>query len=249
MCVHIAIPEPTSTDTNYNQQSLPLYVSALRSAGALPVIVPLHESQDRIAKLLNTVQGALLPGSRFDVDPQSYGQERLPGCSPSDPERAAVDELILQDSFSMQKPILAICGGMQRLNVWRNGSLLQDVGTTVNHRAGREVLAAHPVRIEAGSRLSRLLPATSGNDPHVNSSHHQAVNLVGDRMRVSAFSPQDGVIEAIELDSPTHFVLGVQWHPERTYLTSAFSRAIFASFLQAATVWEPLPILESVVLA
>lgn len=249
MCVHIAIPEPTASDSEYNQIALPPYLSALRSAGVMPVIVPLHESQDRVAKLLHSVQGILLPGSRFDIDPQIYGESRLPVCSASDPFRIAVDELMLQDAFSLQKPILAICGGMQSLNVWRNGSLIQNLQTSVNHRAGRDVVAAHPVRIVEGTRLSAIVPNADAGDLFVNSTHHQAVDRPGDCLRVAAVSPMDQVVEAVELDSPRHFVLGVQWHPERSYTLSAFSRAIFAAFAQAATVWEPHPIAESVVLA
>ena len=101
----------------------------------------------------------------------------------------------------------------------------------MNHRPGREVAEAHPVRIAPGSRLSCLLPREAEFDPLVNSSHHQAIRLPGDGLVVSAVSSGDGVIEAVELDSREHFVLGVQWHPERTYTQSAFSRAIFAAFV------------------
>lgn len=246
MCVHIAIPEPTSSDAAYNQRSLPAYLSALRSAGATPILVPLHERQDRVARLLSNVQGILLPGSRFDIDPERYGQSRDPHTSETDPARAAVDELLLQDAFSMHKPLLAICGGMQALNVWLNGSLHQHLETAVNHTPGREILQAHTIRIAPGSRLARLMPRNQEGDPHVNSSHHQAVRHAGDNLTISAVSAEDGVVEAIELESAAHFVLGVQWHPERTYTTSPFSRAIFAALVQAATVWEPRRIEESV---
>ncbi|MGA3160926.1 MAG: gamma-glutamyl-gamma-aminobutyrate hydrolase family protein [Terracidiphilus sp.] len=245
MCVHIAIPEPTGADSAFNQRSLPAYLSALRSAGATPILVPLHEHQDRVARLLVGVQGVLLPGSNFDVDPQRYGEAAIPECSASDPARAAVDELLLQDAFSLHKPILAICGGMQTLNVWLNGSLIQDLKTAVNHSLGRDVTEAHPVRVAPGSRLAAMIPRDSAAEPPVNSSHHQAVKVVGDGLRVTAVSPLDGVIEAVELDSPHHFVLGVQWHPERTSSESAFSRAIFAAFVQAAVVWQPRHIEES----
>jgi putative glutamine amidotransferase len=243
MCVHIAIPEPTGSDSEYNQRTLPVYLSALRSAGATPIIVPLHEHQDRVARLLAGVQGVLLPGSKFDIDPQRYGELAAPECSPSDPARAAVDELLLQDAFSLHKPILAICGGTQSLNVWLNGSLIQDLKTAVNHRPGRDVAEAHPVRIAPGSRLAGL---SSAAEPLVNSTHHQAIKVPGDGLLVSAVSPADEVIEAVELDSHQHFVLGVQWHPERTYTQSAFSRAIFAAFVQAAVIWQPRRIEESV---
>lgn len=239
MCVHIAIPEPTSNDSAYNQRSLPSYLAALRAAGATPILVPLQERQDRVARLLTGIQGVLLPGSHFDVDPQRYGEERIAACGEADPARTAVDELLLQDAFNLRKPILAICQGLQTLNVWRNGSLVQDLHTAVNHSPGRDVVAAHGVRIAPGSRLEKLLSREGRPEPQVNSSHHQAVRVPGDNLAVAAVSPEDGVVEALELDSSEHFVLGVQWHPERTYAVSAFSRAIFAEFAQAAAIWRP----------
>ena len=239
MSVHIALPEPTSSDTEYNQRSLPPYLAALHSAGVTPIIVPLHERQDRVARLLAGVQGILLPGSGFDVDPQRFGETRIPECGPADPGRTAVDELMLQDAFSLHKPILGICHGAQNLNVWLNGTLIQDIQTQVNHRPGRTVVNAHPVQVTPGSRLAGLLHGVDPAETQVNSSHHQAVKRPGDKLLVSAISPADGVIEAVELDSPDHFVLGVQWHPERTYTEKALSRAIFAAFVQAASVWQP----------
>lgn len=239
MPVRIAIPEPTSGDSEYNQRSLPPYVDALKAAGAEPVVIPLNEPQERVAKLLAGVQGVLLPGSRYDVDPQRYGEERAPECGEDDPERTAADELLLQDAFNLRKPVLAICHGAQTLNVWRGGALIQDLKTAVNHRPGREVVEAHPVKIADGSRLAGIL-ASSGQAPVlVNSSHHQAVRTAGDNLRVAAVSPDDGVIEAVELNAPEHFVVAVQWHPERAYAQSEFSRAIFAEFVRTAETWRP----------
>jgi putative glutamine amidotransferase len=246
MCVHIALPEPSSRDTAYNQRALPHYLSALRSAGATPILVPLHERQDRIARLLSGVQGILLPGCRFDIDPQRYNEPKHAMTSEPDPGRAAVDELLLQDAFSMHKPILGICHGAQTLNVWLNGTLTQHLETEVDHRPGREVIEAHSVKIAPGSRLARMIPRSVESDPVVNSSHHQAICVAGDNLAVSAVSPEDGVVEAVELESADHFVVGVQWHPERTYTHSAFSRAIFAALIQAASAWEPRRIEESV---
>lgn len=243
MSLHIAIPEPTSQDPAYNLRTLPQYISAIQSAGALVTVIPLHERQDRVARLLAGVQGVLLPGSGYDLDPQAYGEARIPACNDPDPHRAAVDELLLQDAFNLRKPILAICYGVQALNVWRNGSLVQDLATdgktSVNHQPGRTVTEAHPVHITPGSRLDAIAPAGAGIQ--VNSSHHQALRVPGDNLRITAVCPADGVIEAIELDSADHFVVGVQWHPERTYTTSAFSRAIFSSFVRSASQWQPRP--------
>ncbi|HUA93394.1 MAG TPA: gamma-glutamyl-gamma-aminobutyrate hydrolase family protein [Terracidiphilus sp.] len=246
MSVRIAIPEPTSADAEYNGRALPQYVQALKAAGATALVVPLHEPQERVAQLLSGVQGILLPGSKFDVDPERYGEKPIPECGEDDPARTAVDELLLQDAFNLKKPILAICHGAQTLNVWRNGSLIQDLKTPVNHRPGREVVKAHPVQIAQGSRLAELVPREEESQVQVNSSHHQAIRVPGDRLLVSAVSPGDGVIEAVELDAPEHFVLAVQWHPERTYTESGLSRAIFAAFVDSAEAWQAPRIEESV---
>jgi len=246
MPTRIAIPEPTSSDAEYNSRSLPAYIAALQSSGAVPVVIPLHERQDRVAKLLSTTQGVLLPGSRFDVDPERFGESRLAECGPADPPRNAVDELLLQDAFNLRKPILGICHGLQTLNVWLNGTLIQDLpsalGTSVNHSPGRSVTDAHPLKIEKGSLLEEL--STQGKSPAsqlVNSSHHQAIAQVGDRLKVTATSADDHVVEAVELDSPDHFVLAVQWHPERTFAEKELSRAIFRAFVHAAEGWKDGP--------
>jgi len=249
MSLHVAIPEPTSKDPAYNQRSLPQYIGAIRSAGALATVIPLHERQDRVARLLAGVQGVLLPGSGYDLDPQAYGETRVPACNDPDADRAAVDELLMQDAFNLRKPILAICYGVQALNVWRNGSLIQDLAsagkTEVNHRSGREVVEAHAVRLEPGSRLAAI--AAGSSEIQVNSSHHQALRSPGDNLRVTAVCPVDGVIEGVELDSADHFVLGVQWHPERTYTISSLSRGIFSAFVQAASRWHLKPAEEPAV--
>lgn len=245
MAISVAIPVP-SIDPEYNERALKPYLHALTASGMSPVVIPLTEIQQQVAKLLAGTQGVLLPGSRFDVDPQRYGESRIPECGEADPARAAVDELLLQDAFNLSKPVLAICHGTQTLNVWRSGALVQDLKTDVNHRAGRDVVDAHPVRIAPGSRLAAILPEELSDEVQVNSSHHQAIRTPGDNLLVSAISPSDQVIEAVELDAPSHFVVAVQWHPERTYTQNAFSRAIFAAFKDAAASWSPRSVKESV---
>jgi putative glutamine amidotransferase len=240
MSVRILIPVPTSSDAEYNQRSLPAYVAALEAAGASAVVADLDKPPEEVAKLVAGADGVLLPGSRYDVDPRRYGEDRRPECGEADPARTAVDELLLQEAFAWRKPVLAICHGAQTLNVWRRGSLIQDLQTQVNHRPGRDVAEAHPVHVAQNTRLSDLILPGEGAETHVNSSHHQAIRVAGDNLVVSAVSPGDGVIEAVELDAPDHFVLAVQWHPERTYAQSRFSRAIFAAFVDAARKWQPL---------
>jgi putative glutamine amidotransferase len=255
--VHIAIPEPTSFDTVYNQRSLPQYLHSLYSAGATPIPIPLHESPQRVAKILSTCRGVLLPGSPADIDPQTYGESPIPQCEKPDPARASVDELLIQDAFNLHKPILAICQGAQALNVWCGGTLIQDVpsqvGDKVNHSPGRSVHEAHLIEITPGTRLAALAGNghvgnghSGGIEEHVNSSHHQAIRAAGDNLVVSGRCREDDVIEAVELSASDHFAVAVQWHPERTYDVSAFSRNIFAAFVHAAEAWTPRRIEESV---
>ena len=141
MSVRIAIPEP-SIDTEYNQRSLPPYLAALQSAGATAIVVPLHERPERVAKILASVAGVLLPGSRFDVDPERYGEAPIPACGPADAARTAVDELLLQDAFNLHKPVLGICHGTQTINVWRNGALIQDLPSVLNTRVNHSPAVA-----------------------------------------------------------------------------------------------------------
>ena len=246
----IAIPVPHSERRDYNERSLPQYVHAIVAEGAEAVPVSPEGSPVEIARLLNGCQGVLLPGSPADVDPQKYGAEKDPETNPADPKRDNVDELLLQDAHNMHKPILAICYGLQSLNVWRTGTLLQHIHSAVNHEAGKTVPIAHNVTVEPNSCLARILrkgaaqPATL--EVPVNSSHHQSADVVGDGLRVVARTPEDGIIEAVEGANPDHFVLAVQWHPERSYDQDAASRAIFHAFVEAARSWKPREISESV---
>jgi putative glutamine amidotransferase len=246
----IAIPEPTSTDAAYNQRSLPQYIHAVEAAGGIAISIPLHESPASQADKLASCSAILLPGSPADVDPMRYGQQAVKACAEKDVAREAADDLLLLDAFAQAKPILGICYGLQSLNVFHRGSLIQDLphapegvapGTApiVNHQPGREVQDAHPVLVTPGSRLSRLAP-----NPElrlsVNSSHHQAIDRPGEQLLVAAISPVDGVIEALEGTDPGQFVVAVQWHPERSYETSEVSRALFAALLEAARTWTSL---------
>ncbi len=248
----IAIPEPTSTDAAYNQRSLPQYIRAVEAAGGIAVPISLHESPASQASTLASCSAVLLPGSPADVDPTRYGQQAVPATAAKDEAREAADNLLLRDAFAQAKPILGVCYGLQSLNVWRRGSLLQDLPhptdaaargteTIVNHEPGREVQHAHPVRVTPGSRLSHLGVTESQEELRlsVNSSHHQAIDRPGEQLIITAVSPEDGVIEALEGADPQQFVVAVQWHPERSYESSEASRALFAAFLEAARGWEP----------
>jgi len=236
----IAIPEPTSTEPDYNQRSWPQYARAVEACGAVAVPVPLSESPATVANLVASCSGILLPGSPADVNPQKYGQEAAQECAPADSAREAVDELLLQDAFNLHKPLLCICYGTQSLNVWKGGTLAQHLTTPINHKAGREVTEAHSVSIpETTGHFKAFAPAIT-----VNSSHHQAIATPGDGLEVVATAP-DGTIEAVE-QRGNHFVLGVQWHPERTFPENSASKALFREFVSAARSWKLREIRESV---
>jgi putative glutamine amidotransferase len=240
----IAIPIPNSNDPNYAMRALPQYEDAVREAGGEPVIIDVNGEPATIAQKVKTCDGVLLPGSPADVDPEKYGAERHPKTEAPDVQRDNTDELLLQDAYNMRKPIFGICYGMQSLNVWRTGTLDQDVPTVVNHEAGKAVLEAHEVAIEPDSKLAAILrssgtlPTTPKPTVPVNSSHHQAVDTVGDGLRLVAWCPTDEVKEAVEGTAEDHFVLCVQWHPERTYESDAVSRALFQAFIRAAADWH-----------
>ena len=239
----IAIPEPTSGNPEYNQRSLPQYVSAIEAEGAEAVVIPANATLHEIAQLVTNCEGVLLPGSPADVDPQKFGAERHAKTAPADPGRDNVDELLLQDAHNLHKPVLGICYGLQSLNVWRTGTLQQHIESAINHAVGRKVEFAHDVEVAPGSKLAELLRLTR---VRVNSSHHQSADRPGDGLRVVAQCPEDGIIEALEGTASDHFVLAVQWHPERTYEKDEPSKAIFREFVRAANSWKPREVSESV---
>jgi len=230
----IAIPVPHSGDPEYAERSLPQYERAVEIAGGTPVRITLDRTPAAVMNLIERCDAVLLPGSKADVDPAKYNATRNEKTASADARRDTVDELLLQDAYNMRKPILGICYGLQILNVQRSGTLIQHIESPVNHEAGRKVPVAHMVEVDAGSRLAGIVKAVSGLEIAVNSSHHQAADIVGDGLRVVARCPQDGIIEALEGTSPDHFVLAVQWHPERSVENDEPSRAIFKALVDAA---------------
>ncbi|HEX3470014.1 MAG TPA: gamma-glutamyl-gamma-aminobutyrate hydrolase family protein [Silvibacterium sp.] len=238
----IAIPEPTSKDPKYNDRSWQQYAQAVEAAGGEAVKIPLAAPPAEVARMAGLCEGVLLPGSGADVNPEKYGHARMPECAASDPAREAVDELLMQDAANLHKPLLGICYGFQSWNVWRGGTLIQDLKTTVNHKPGREVRDAHRVSIAEGSRIAEI---TGKAELVVNSSHHQGLDHPGDGLTVVARSVEDGVIEAVE-GSGEQFVVAVQWHPERIFDSDPASRALFTAFVEAAAEWQPREIRESV---
>ncbi len=237
----IAIPVPHSGDREYAERALPQYEDAVRRAGGEPVRIELDETPVQVMKQIERCDAVLLPGSRADVDPRKYSANRHEKTASADAKRELVDDLLLQDAYNLHKPVLGICYGLQSLNVYRSGTLVQDiesaiVDSKINHSAGRAVAKAHTVKIEPESKLAEIVGASK--TVAVNSSHHQSADAVGDGLRVVARSTEDGIIEALEGTAPEHFVLAVQWHPERSVNDAPelaeSAKVIFRAFIEAA---------------
>ena len=248
MLPRIAIPLPHSFDSEYAERAIPQYEHAVRVTGGEPVRVALDQSAEQTLRLMQSCDGVLLPGSKADVDPARFRAPRSPHTATADQCRDAVDNLLLQHAYQLRKPVLGICYGLQSLNVYRAGSLVQhipdslpeEVRARVDHEAGKNVAVAHAVEIDSASELAKIVAAGPRSDARgpvvipVNSSHHQSADAIGEGLRIVARCTDDGIIEALEGTASDHFVLAVQWHPERSVDEDASSRAIFAAFIRSA---------------
>jgi putative glutamine amidotransferase len=218
------------------------YLAAVRQAGAEPIEVSLGLPPERLRDLARTLDAVLLTGSPSDVDPARFGAARGPASAEPDPDRERTDFALLEHSLTEQKPLLAICFGIQSLNVFLSGTLIQDIpsdlGTSVTHDYDSdkgEPEAFHSVRIEPESRLAQMAGA---NDARVNSSHHQSILKPGRNLRVVSRAP-DGVIEAVEWTGDSNWIMGVQWHPERM-AEDLLAQKLFGALAGAAATRKTL---------
>lgn len=234
----IAIPEPCSYDREYSARSLPPYLRAIEACGGEPVVLDLSLGPESMARVISGCSGVLLPGSKADVDPQKFNAARHPKTAASDPLREAAEELLLQDAYNLRKPIFGICYGLQSLNVWRSGTLVQHIESAVTHSARRADEFAHQVIVEPDSVLAREIGLPANARFPVNSTHHQAAEMPGDGLRVVARCPEDQVVEALEGTLPGHDVQAVQWHPERSFDRDCLSHKFFEWLVSASRKWQ-----------
>jgi len=212
----LTFSEPHKTDP---------YAEALRQSGIEPVLISPGEPRG-----LAGLQGLLLSGGT-DVNPARYGASPYPGNEAPDDARDELETGLLAEALAADLPVLAICRGMQLLNVAHGGTLIQHLDNSAVHvvRGRDPALPAHEILVEPGTRLAAIL----GEGAHaVNSRHHQAVERVGAGLRVTARSVPDGVIEALER-SDGGFALAVQWHPEDQARRDAEQRKLFEAFAEA----------------
>jgi putative glutamine amidotransferase len=178
------------------------------------------------------LDAVILCGSPSDIDPARYGRARSPEVTMIHPDRDETDFRILDEIFREQKPVLGICFGMQSLNVYLGGTLIQDIPKNIPEALAHDDDGArHPVFLQPGSQIASC--AGGPGEIFVNSTHHQAVEKTGRGLRVAARAT-DGVIEAVEGDFPGHLVMGVQWHPERIWQDEEVSRRILSELVRAA---------------
>lgn len=240
----IGVPYRTKKEEVTGQSiKLEKYLAAVRQAGAEAVPVSLQLGARELGQLAESLDGVVLSGSGADVDPAHFGAARHTECADPDPDRERTDFALLEHAFAEQKPVLAICYGIQSLNVHLGGTLIQDIpsvlGNEIEHKWHREKGAPepfHPARIESGTQMAQIAGAT---EAVVNSSHHQSVEELGRGLRISARTA-DGVIEAVEWVGDSNWVIGVQWHPERVVATDAFAQSLFRGLVSAATARKPL---------
>lgn len=241
----IAIPMPHSTNLEYGQRAIPQYERAVELAGGVPVRIPLDQTTAELGKIIAGCDSVLLPGSNADVDPAKFHQEACPHTAAADLRREAADFLLLDEAYARRKPVLGVCYGLQSLNVYRRGSLVQHIPnflpeaarSKIDHEAGKKIAVAHTVEIDRNSRLRSILDGPASEAKlviPVNSSHHQSADATGEGLRIVARCPDDGIIEALEGTDPDHFVLAVQWHPERSVDQDEYSRAIFRALVHAS---------------
>lgn len=211
------------------------YLRALEAAGAVPMVIP-PLPEEAIGPLLDRLDGVCLSGGP-DLDPATYDAEPHPHLGPTEPDLDRFELSAARCADARELPILSICRGTQALNVARGGSLhqhLPEVSPEFAHRQsapGNQT--SHDIDIEPGSRLATALGDDEVQVPDVldvNSFHHQAIDRLGDGLKVVARAP-DGTIEAVE--DPEHpFTIGVQWHAE-TLVHRPYEAALFRHFVEA----------------
>jgi putative glutamine amidotransferase len=211
------------------------YGEAVAAAGGVPVHIPLIPEPELIVDLVERLDGLLLPGSASDVDPLRYGREPHARLGPVHPLKDETDLLVLKEAERRRLPLLAICFGMQVWNVYRGGSLIQDITSEVPKAHKHEQGAprdrrSHGVKIRPESLLQSLAGEV---EALVNSHHHQALGQIGEGLQASAWS-SDGLVEAVEDSRDGRWALGVQWHPEIGWERDQLSSRIFRAFLNAA---------------
>lgn len=209
------------------------YISAVEDAGGIPIILPYRSGKKALEELLEKIDGILITGGNFDINPSFYGESVIDKIGVFNDRRTDFEMEIATIGFQLDISILGICGGEQLINVASGGSLYQDIETQVQAAFSHQQKTpkdepCHSAIIEPGTKLHSILECTKID---VNSTHHQSIKKVGKGFIVNA-KAEDGIIEGIE--SVQHkFVLGVQCHPEFLYQNEKRFKRLFEAFVQS----------------
>lgn len=211
------------------------YFLAVQRAGGIPVLLPPRLDDGALEALWFRLGGLILTGGG-DIDPARFGQTPHPATADVSAARDGLELGLAARALAERRPLLAICRGLQVLNVACGGTLRQDIpgvipGPIAHSQKEPRAQATHDVKVEAGAELGEVLGRL---DVAVNSLHHQAVDRLGRGLRAVAWAP-DGVIEGIELAEHRGFVLGIQWHPEDLAGHDPAAANLFAALVRAAT--------------
>ncbi len=210
------------------------YLESVERSGGIPVMLPMHPSEDDIEKIAETFDGFLFSGGE-DIAPKRYGEETSLHCGSIIPERDDMECRLYRALEKRDKPVFGICRGIQSLNVFSGGTLYQDLpsdfpGKVLQHsQRSKSTFPTQSIVVEKDSLLYDIVGKT---EIYMNSHHHQAVKDPAPGWEVCARA-KDGVIEGIWRKDKTFF-LGVQWHPERLTMTVPEAKALFDAFIQAS---------------
>jgi putative glutamine amidotransferase len=209
------------------------YLESVRRHGGEPIVLDELTSEPDRATAFSEMDGLLLSGGA-DVAPAYYGEEPHP-TTVVEPERDRLEESAFRAAEARSVPVFGICRGMQAINVFRGGGLVQDIGGHTSEAYPAPTRHVHPLAIAADSRLGRLVTEMT---PSVNTYHHQAVppDRLGAGLRIAGTSPHDDgdLVEAIEDTDPDRWLVGVQSHPERTESTPETFENLWRDFISAA---------------
>ena len=212
--------------------------AAISGAGVFPVLVPSFGERLDLDQLLDSVDGVMLTGSKSNVNPELYGGDASEANGPYDPDRDATTLPLIRRAIERGVPLLAICRGIQELNVALGGTLateIQEREGALDHRApvsdnqDERFAIRQSVSIKPGTCLAGVFGA---GEIMVNSVHRQGVDRLGDRLEIEAVA-NDGTVEAVSVKGARAFAVGVQWHPEYWAATDSNSATIFKAFGEA----------------
>ena len=206
------------------------YCEAIAACGGMPVILPHHV--EAVESYLGFIEGLVVTGGNFDVNPAFYGDSTQHARVSLKEKRSAFEYALLKEALARNIPVLGICGGHQLLNVVLGGTLIQHIpdeveGCLAHEQPNPRHEPGHSITVHPHTKLHELFGASS---IEVNSAHHQAIKKVAPTLRVNAVA-SDGVIEGVE-DPDHRFCMGVQWHPE--FFITSYDRRLFEAFIAAA---------------